>query len=81
MVMWIEVTESQISGIVDLRGLRITGGKYTTSATTSVGGILILNSHVAMTDCEVSSNEGVTTVSTIVARPLTFVSSSFLDCC
>ena len=63
MVMWIE-NMSGVEGLIDLRGLRITGGRYSTSATTSTGGILILNSRVSMTDCEVSLNTGITTVRT-----------------
>ncbi|GMI04648.1 hypothetical protein TrVE_jg1407 [Triparma verrucosa] len=62
MVLWIENTDtSGVTGPIELIGLKITGGGYSTSATTTTGGILILNSDVVMTDCEITSNSGSTT--------------------
>jgi len=62
MVLWIENTDtSGVTGPIELIGLRITGGGYSTSATTTTGGVLILNSDVVMTDCEMTSNSGSTT--------------------
>ena len=60
MVLWIENT-SGVAGPVELIGLRITGGSYTSdeSGLIAAGGILILNSVVVMTDCEVDSNTGI----------------------
>lgn len=59
MVLWIENT-SGVSGSVDLIGLRITGGRYSTSASTTAGGMLILNTDVVLKNCEVSFNTGST---------------------
>jgi hypothetical protein len=65
MVLWIENT-SGVAGPVVLVGLKITDGHYSTSASTSTGGMIILNSEAVLRDCEVSSNVGSSTVSTTV---------------